>query len=460
MAPAQFNECLRSMQRTFEAGISKGCVRGADEIAGNLSFLSVLNGGSELWKGEQGANRLAQINSSIAQATKLESTSDVLVYRAAQNVLKGYTEDDWTKLLDVDKDGIRDIIKGSGSSEHLNPLLLIERGLTPELFNESMKMFDEAEMGDYGSIIARMNKTFGLDNTQSTQLYRNWIQHKDTPGYFDSKEFAQELEKYREKPPENNSTELTMLEEVGDIKKYTYEIGQWHLDQKMPLIAEELKNAWEEAYGKGGTTDTEPGKHLNPYQPPEPPDPPNPPPDPPNPPPDPPNKPPFPLPTVPETLEDLKKVVTAPPTPGAPTGDIIRTAQNRAIEAQVLEGKRRAEIEKMLIKEGTFWHKKDVAFFTGNGLPLIKNEDEMAVDNFLGLYDKTANDSTGRNFLNMAVSQMEAFTPDQRTQADDKNSLNDVLLRNELTAQKLYEAVIELARQMNVEIVFNDINGH
>jgi hypothetical protein len=59
MAPAQFNEYLRAMQKTFENGITKGFARGADEIAGNLAFLSNLNGGSELWKGEQDAARLS-----------------------------------------------------------------------------------------------------------------------------------------------------------------------------------------------------------------------------------------------------------------------------------------------------------------------------------------------------------------------------------------------------------------
>jgi hypothetical protein len=272
MAPAQFNEFLRSMQRTFEDGISKGFVRGTDEIAGNLAFLSGLNGGSELWKGEQGANRLSQINSSIQQATNLESTTDILIYRGAQNVLEGYTDNDWKKLLDVDNDGVEDIIKGRGSSEYVNPMLLINRGLTPELFNESMKMFNTADRGDYASVLERMNKGFNLDYTQSAQLYKSWTQNKDTPGYFDSKEFKRELEKYSGKPPENNSTELTMLSSVADTKKYTYDIGQWHLDQKMPLIADELKKAWQEAYGKGTTRDPDAGKHANPYPPPAPPE--------------------------------------------------------------------------------------------------------------------------------------------------------------------------------------------
>jgi hypothetical protein len=261
MAPAQFNEFLRAMQRTFEDGISKGFVRGSKEISETLTFLSDLNNGSELWKGEQGANRLSQMNAGIEKAKNLESTTDILIYRGAQNVLEGYTDKDWTELLDVDNDGIEDIIKGRGSSEYLNPMLLIERGLTSKLFNESMKMFSIAEKGDYAGIIARMNNGFELKYAQSAPLYRNWIQHRDTPGYFDSKEFARELEKYSEKPPENDSTELTMLSYVNDIKKYTQDIGQWHLDQKMPEIIAALKEEWGKARKHGNTSDPLPGKH-------------------------------------------------------------------------------------------------------------------------------------------------------------------------------------------------------
>jgi hypothetical protein len=52
----------------------------------------------------------------------------------------------------------------------------------------------------------------------------------------------------------------------------------------MPEIADALKKEWEEAYGKGITTDPKEGQHANPF----------PPPAPPNPPPEPPNKSPFP----------------------------------------------------------------------------------------------------------------------------------------------------------------------
>ena len=86
-----FSEFLRGMQRVIEDGISKGFVRSADEVAHNLAMLSQMTG-SPVWQGEQGINRLMQMNEGLAGTTGLQSTTDVRVYRAARNVLERNTE--------------------------------------------------------------------------------------------------------------------------------------------------------------------------------------------------------------------------------------------------------------------------------------------------------------------------------------------------------------------------------
>jgi hypothetical protein len=347
MNPAQFNEFLRSMQKSFEDGISKGFVRGIDEIAGNLSFLANLNGDSELWKGEQGANRLSQMNTGLAATTALSSVSDILSFRGAQKLLKqwdaqGDAKERWKSIGDLDpkKEGL-ELRRGY---DYIDAMAILERGLTPELFHSQMQMIKGVEgVGNRTGAVEQMKNIYGLNYTGSAALYQSYQDKlktfngdkKAADEYFSGGEWAKKLEDFKANPEYNNSTELTMFSHVADIKKYTYDIGQWHLDKKMPEIADELKKAWEEAYKNGNTNDTGPGEHANPYPTENPDDPttstskPFPPPDP-----------------VAETLEDLKKVATAPPALSAPTGDIIRTAQNNAIEAQALEGKRLAEIER------------------------------------------------------------------------------------------------------------------
>ncbi|MBQ9238080.1 MAG: hypothetical protein IJ191_02000 [Treponema sp.] len=65
---AQFGEFLEGLESVIESGISNGFVRSTEDVAGTLTMLSNLSGGSEFWKGEQGAQRLNQINSGLVNA--------------------------------------------------------------------------------------------------------------------------------------------------------------------------------------------------------------------------------------------------------------------------------------------------------------------------------------------------------------------------------------------------------
>jgi hypothetical protein len=287
MAPAQFNEFLRAMQRTFEDGISKGFVRGADEIAGNLSFLSNLNGGSELWKGEQGANRLSQMNTGLAATTALGSASDILSFQGAQNLLKqwdnaGMTLDDegrpvsvanenWRKIGDLDpkKEGL-ELRRGY---DYIDAMAILERGLTPELFHSQMQMIEGVEgPGNRTGAVEQMKNIYGLNYTGGAALYQSYQDKlktfngdKEADEYFSGGEWEKIIEGFKNNPEYNNSTELTMFSHVADIKKYTYEIGQWHLDKKMPEMTDALKEAWREARDKNVTRDPNAGEHGDPF---------------------------------------------------------------------------------------------------------------------------------------------------------------------------------------------------
>jgi hypothetical protein len=87
MAKGQFSEFLNSMERILEEGIAKGFVRSSEEIAGNMQMLYKLSGGSRLWQGEQGAQRLSQMNMAISNATNLQSVEDVISFGVARDLL-------------------------------------------------------------------------------------------------------------------------------------------------------------------------------------------------------------------------------------------------------------------------------------------------------------------------------------------------------------------------------------
>jgi hypothetical protein len=87
MGKGQFTEFLNSIGRIMEESISKGFTKSTEEIAGNMQMLYKLSGSSPLWQGEQGAQRLSQMNAGISNATNLQTTGDVISYSAAKQLL-------------------------------------------------------------------------------------------------------------------------------------------------------------------------------------------------------------------------------------------------------------------------------------------------------------------------------------------------------------------------------------
>jgi hypothetical protein len=336
MATAQFNEFLRSMQRTFEDGISKGFVRGAGEIAGNFAFLADLNGGSKLWKGEQGAARLSQMNAGIEATTSLSSVNDILSFRGAQKLLdkwdaRGTAGEKWKSIGNLDGNEENGLELNRGY-DYIDTMVLLERGLTPDLFHSQMQVLKS--LGESRSdTIERMRGIYGLNYGGSAALYEAYNKElkgktaEEAEQYFSGAEWAKKLESFKDNPDYNNSTELTMFEAVAEIKKYTYDIGQWHLDQKIPTLAQELVKAWKDAKEHDNTTDPLPGVPGDPLNPGEYPGKglgdPSPPPKP-----------------VEKTLEELKDVATNPES----TGEDVNTAKNTATAAQVHEVKAQQDI--------------------------------------------------------------------------------------------------------------------
>jgi hypothetical protein len=67
---------------------------------------------------------------------------------------------------------------------------------------------------------------------------------------------------------------------------------------------------------------------------------------------------------------------------------------------------------------------------------------------------RTKIDSLDYDYLVQAYNQLTALEVPQGEEADRNNSLNAILKDNQLTAQKLYDAVTELARSMGIRIVY------
>ncbi|MCQ2086681.1 MAG: hypothetical protein MJZ37_01195 [Bacilli bacterium] len=157
MEKGQFDEFLSSMESIFEDGISKGIVKGYDEISADLTLLETLSGGNKLWQGQYGAQNLQQINSSVEGATKLGSVNDVLMYQAIDEL----SEDQKKKILGD---------KYSKDNGYINNMMILEKGLTTDTMGVIFKALQDTG-GSRQDQIERFMRAFGFNYTKAAEVY-------------------------------------------------------------------------------------------------------------------------------------------------------------------------------------------------------------------------------------------------------------------------------------------------
>ncbi len=158
LGKGQTDEFLTSLSRVIEEGISAGYIRSTKEVSQNMTMLYKLSDNNQLWQGEYGAQRLSQMNQGIASAVSLQSTSDVITYAAAKGVL--------------DRTGMKSIGGNALSGTYFDAMMMMENGVTPELFKEIAEQINKAEGGNRAAQIARYQEIFGLNASGSWQLYQ------------------------------------------------------------------------------------------------------------------------------------------------------------------------------------------------------------------------------------------------------------------------------------------------
>jgi hypothetical protein len=339
--------------------------------------------------------------------------------------------------LDPKKEGL-EIRRGY---DYIDPMLILERGLTPELFHSQMNMIEGVE-GNRTGVVEQMKNIYGLNYTGAAVLYQNYqdkvkeygSDKKGLEEYFSGSEWEEELKSFQDNP-NYKSNETLMLSYTENIKKYTQQIGQWELDKKLPILEKELEKAWIEAVKLLVTNDKTPGNNdgdgSEPVEPIVPPT----------------------QAKVEETLATLKSVAENPSP--QQQADAEREALNNAIEAQAAEGMRQANIKKMLYNGWFEGGTKIPAFFT-NTPALEKNDpDQAAYKNFQIFGKAPEGTETHQNYLK-SIDILGTFTDAERQYVNDNNSINTAVIdaMTDRTGQRLVELLTELrdnTRELHID---------
>lgn len=223
MDTGRFNEYLNATLRVFEDGLSKGVVKGFGEVTRAQNFMAALGGGSELWKGERGAERLEKMNRRLESQTDLEGEYSVISYKAMENTLNearlhGYKDDEtgkWSEFKKYSTDFIDPRTGGKVDYGFINNFRAEEGGFTPEFFSNYMKILEnQVSGGDSVTTVLGIQKGLGLSYNDAVRMFEAYAKG----------DYSKVSDVY-EKAPKGNSTEERLYGLTEEIRQDVYNIS-------------------------------------------------------------------------------------------------------------------------------------------------------------------------------------------------------------------------------------------
>jgi len=233
MGKGQFSEFLNSMSRILEEGISKGFIKSSSQIAGNMTMLYKLSGNSSLWQGEQGAQRLSQMNNAIANSTKLESVEDVMNFAAAKEI---FNSSDFN-LAAFKKSG------GTHTGTYADYMQLLEQGVSLEMLGKQFEAVRNISGGNTVTMIERFRNMYGLNYTGAAQVWDMSEKMKnDKTGQYTPEKIAAEIKAMQTKP-EYQSDSAKLQNAMNKVADNLANIGKIKFDTtEMRIITEQAKH--------------------------------------------------------------------------------------------------------------------------------------------------------------------------------------------------------------------------
>jgi len=388
MTPGQYNEYLRGIYRVMENSISKGFAKSADEVVENFTMLAQMTGNSPLWQGENGARRLMDMNAGLESATGLRSTSDIVAFRAAQNIAQR---------------------QGKGSS-YIDAMKVMEGGLTPSLFNEYMRLTKGIEGGNKEATVERMRQTFGLNYTNASALYEGWNPNMNEAS------LKALVDQYKNQPlPNASSPELEAQKTTQAITNWWTQTGQKYWDEKLPkTLNEELRKAIMEFNKKTGSDVPVPPSML----------------------------------TRAERMEEeLAPLGPIGKGMAIQANRIIENREANDLQRDIMLARTSSDLNAMFFggkaARGSRAPVYDTSFFNKN-----ESDDQSAYNRLISYRD--SNDPQAQKAFLQAVEIMKSFSDTEKLRANETNSINRAI--PDVMTDKTGQLLLEELRNMKINI--------
>ena len=153
MAPGQYREFLNATMNIFEEGLSKGIVKGWDQISTTQTWIAQLG---DAFKGQYGLNLYRKMEQATMGATALQTEQDIMMFRAGRDVMEGMTKKQ---------------LKGLDPRHYQDVMQYMERGVTPELF-EAWRKRARTYGGGETQLIEQIRSSFDVNYTTAKKMAR------------------------------------------------------------------------------------------------------------------------------------------------------------------------------------------------------------------------------------------------------------------------------------------------
>jgi hypothetical protein len=251
MEKGQFSEYLTAMERIMEDGIAKGFAKSSKEIAGNLTMLYELSGKSAFWQGEQGAQKLSQMNASISSAAALETPAHDIAYASMLKALNEGGEENreanFHKLA-----GNADLPEKDQlvyTDTYIDVMQLLAKGVSGPLMNNINEMVRGFEKGNTAGQIQFYKQIYGLNDIGAAKYWsmtRNLSKEDFESEYWQGK-IQDEVIKNK-----NYASDSNKLQDIyNDLNQNLAKIGKLEFDNtEIILLRKEAENLAEILRGK------------------------------------------------------------------------------------------------------------------------------------------------------------------------------------------------------------------
>ncbi len=147
MGRAQYEEYLQATLKIFEEGLSKGIVKGFEDIELMQTWMAELG---DAFKGQYGVGLYQQMSSAFAGATALQREGDVLLYRGAMRALR--TEGKPVGVLDI--------------------MERMEKGPSKTMMEETVGLIRELTGGKEFDAVQMIKEAFNINTIKARAIWR------------------------------------------------------------------------------------------------------------------------------------------------------------------------------------------------------------------------------------------------------------------------------------------------